>query len=143
MGCLVPLPWLPLSRTQLAGLSRFVIWFGGGGGSQKLPACVYAVLSGDLAYVVLKFQRLVAEVARLGENYPWAVGQSTLCAPPPSANSPGGTGFTAGLCAGCGGTAAERMGWGKETRSGGWQEIRKPVDDGQAVGTGNPGAGAV
>lgn len=38
--------------------------------NEKLPAWVYAALSGDLAYVVLKFQRVIAEVTRLGDNYP-------------------------------------------------------------------------
>lgn len=42
----------------------------GGKKNEKLPAWVYATLSGDLAYVVLKFQRVIAEVARQGDNYP-------------------------------------------------------------------------
>lgn len=72
-------------------------------------------------------------MTRLGDSYPWAAGQSSLCALSP-ASSPGGTGLTAGLDPGCGCTDAAGVGWGKETRSGGWREIRKPVDDGQALG---------
>lgn len=78
----------------------------------------------------------------LSDSYPGAAGQSSPCAPSP-ASSPGGTGLTAGLDPGWGGTDAAGAGWGKETRSGGWREIRKPVDEGQALGMGNPGAGTI
>lgn len=59
-----------------------------------------------LSITVLKFHRVVAEVAGLAD--------SSLCAPP-LASSPGGTGLTAGLDPGCGGTDAAGVGWGKET----------------------------
>lgn len=67
-----------------------------------------------LPITVLKFHRVVAEVTGLGD--------SSLCASSP-ASSPGGTGLTAGLDPGCGGTDAAGVGWGKET---GLVGVRKP-----------------
>lgn len=104
MGCLALLPWLPLSRTQLVGLSWFVIWFWKGKNkkSQKLPAWVYAALSGDLACMVLIFCGAAPELARWGVSCPWAAWHSPLCVSNLS-SIPGGTDCTAGLCPGCGG----------------------------------------